>query len=118
MQDILPEELPRLSCFLPAATVNAPGDMAPNGQSLDSPHHSFPGTIVYFIPLCCKEMLSQNVVRTYRNDMDSTNGYMKKLRFFWLPMKKDFPTVYYYQCSTLRKGLLKSASNYHQLPEE
>lgn len=110
MQHILPEELPRLSCFLPAARVNAPGDMVPNvcPQSLDSPHHSFPRIILYFTPLYCKEMTSQRFYQWLH----------EKAKIFCLPIKNDFPTVYYYQCSMLRMGLLKSASSYHQLPEE
>lgn len=110
MQHILPEELPRLSCFLPAARVNAPGDMVPNvcPQSPDSPHHSFPRITLYFTPLYRKEMTSQGFYQ----------WLYEKAEVFCLLIKKDFPTVYYYQCSTLRMRLLKSASSYHQLPEE
>lgn len=110
MQHILPEELPRLSHFLSAARVSAPGDIAPNvcPHSLDSPYHSFQSAILYFIPMCCKEMTSHGFYQWLH----------EKAKVFCLLIKKYFPTVYYYQCSTLRIGLLKSASNYHQLPEE
>lgn len=111
MQHILPEELPRLNCFLPAARVKAPGEIAPTHESIISKF-----LFSLHFPKCT--VLSHCAERKWLHT-DSTHDCMKKLWFF-LPANKTrlSHSVLLPTCSILRVRLLKSASNYDQLPEE